>query len=137
MANFNKIILMGNLTRDPQLTNLPSGSPVCEFGVAVNRKWKSKEGEQREEVMFVDCRVFGKQAETFNQYMAKGKPILLEGRLQFDQWEDQQGNKRSKHRVFVERFTFVGSRDDQGGQEKPRTETAPSDDYAGGEDIPF
>jgi single-strand DNA-binding protein len=109
MASYNKVILMGNLTRDPQMSYLPSQTPVVEFGLAVNRRWRGQDGQQREETCFVDCRSYGKQAETLNQYMRKGNPILVEGRLQFDTWEGKDGVKRSKHRVFVERFSFIGA----------------------------
>ena len=108
MANYNKVILLGNLTRDPQMSYLPSQTPVCEFGLAVNRRWRGQNGEQREETCFVDCRCYGRQAETFNQYMSKGRPVLIEGRLQLDMWEGKDGQKRSKHRIFVERFQFIG-----------------------------
>ncbi|HNX26158.1 MAG TPA: single-stranded DNA-binding protein [Phycisphaerae bacterium] len=108
MASFNKVILMGNLTRDPQLSYLPSQTPVVEVGLAVNRRFRTNDGQQREDTCFIDCRAMGKQAETINQYLRKGSPILIEGRLEFDQWEAQDGTKRSKHRVFIERFTFVG-----------------------------
>ena len=87
MANYNKVILLGNLTRDPQLSYLPSQTPVCEFGLAVNRRWRGQDGQQKEDTCFIDCRCYGKQAETFNQYMNKGKPVLVEGRLQLDTWE--------------------------------------------------
>lgn len=107
MANFNKIFLMGNLTRDPQLSYLPSNTPVVEFGLAVNRRFRKSDGEQGEETLYVDCRSFGRPAEVINQYMQKGRPIFVEGRLQLDQWEDREGNKRSKHRVFVENFQFL------------------------------
>ena len=86
MANFNKVILMGNLTRDPQLSYLPSQTAVVDFGIAVNRRWTGQDGQQREEVCFVDCRAFGKPAETINKYCKKGKPLMLEGRLTFDSW---------------------------------------------------
>jgi len=109
MASYNKVILMGNLTRDPQLSYLPSQTPVVEFGLAVNRKWKDQSGQPREDVCFIDCRAYGKTAETLNHYTSKGKAILIEGRLQFDQWEGKDGTKRSKHRVFVESFQFVGA----------------------------
>lgn len=115
MANYNKIILVGNLTRDPQLSYLPSQTPVVEFGLAVNRKWKDQSGQQREEVCFIDCRAYAKSAEIINQYLRKGRQILVEGRLQFDQWTDKDGNKRSKHRVFVENVQFLDARQ-QGGQ---------------------
>ena len=150
MANYNKVILMGNLTRDPQLSYLPSQTPVVEFGLAINRKWKSQDGEQREETCFVDCKAFGRQAETLNQYMRKGRPILVDGRLQLSQWEDQSGNKRSKLRVVVENFQFLGgggggaraaSGGDAGGDAGGPPAT-PQDDFSapggpGGDDIPF
>ncbi len=119
MANYNKVILVGNLTRDPQLSYLPSQTPVCEFGIAVNRRWRGANGEQREETCFVDCRLFGKQAETFNQYMSKGRPVLVEGRLQLDTWEGPDGKRRSKHRVFVQNFQFLAT-----GRETPAPRAA-------------
>ncbi len=116
MASYNKVLLMGNLTRDPQLKYLPSQTPVVEFGLACNRKFKSASGEDREEVTFVDCSAFAKTAELINQYFTKGKPIFVEGRLKFDEWEDKQGGgKRSKLRVVVENFQFIGGRDGGGG----------------------
>ncbi len=116
MASYNKVLLMGNLTRDPQLKYLPSQTPVVEFGLACNRKFKSASGEDREEVTFVDCSAFAKTAELINQYFTKGKPIFVEGRLKFDEWEDKQGGgKRSKLRVVVENFQFIGGRDGAGG----------------------
>jgi single-strand DNA-binding protein len=115
MASYNKVILMGNLTQDPKLSYLPSQTPVCEIRLAVNRRWRTQDGQQREDVCFIDCRAMARQAETINQYMRKGQPILIEGRLEFDQWEQQDGTKRSKHRVFIERFTFVGSGGGAGG----------------------
>ena len=108
MANYNKVLLIGNLTRDPQMSFLPSQTPVVEFGLAVNRKWSGQDGSQREETCFVDCRMFGKRAEVVNKYFKRGDPIFIEGRLQFDQWQAQDGSKRSKHRVFVENFEFIG-----------------------------
>src|SRR5688572_18237782 len=115
MANYNKVILVGNLTRDPQLRYLPSQMPVVDFGLAVNHKYRTKSGEDREEVCFIDCSAFGRGAEVINQYCQKGKQILVEGRLKFDTWEDKQGGgKRSKHSVFVDNFQFLGGRD--GGQ---------------------
>ena len=116
MANYNRVILLGNLTRDPQLKYLPSQMPVVEFGLAVNHKWRSKTGEDREEVLFIDCSCFGKGAEIINQYCQKGKPLLVEGRLKLDSWEDKQGGgKRHKHTVVVDNFQFVGGRDGGGG----------------------
>src|SRR6476646_3242053 len=115
MASFNKVILLGNLTRDPQLKYLPSQTAVAEFGLACNRKFRTAQGEDREEVTFVDITAFGKQAEGLNQYMTKGKPIFIEGRLKYDTWEDKNGGgKRSKMTVVIENFQFVGSRDGAG-----------------------
>ena len=116
MASYNRVILLGNLTRDPQLKYLPSQTPVCEFGLATNRKFKTANGEEREEVCFVDCSAFGKQAEVINQYCQKGKALFIEGRLKYDSWEDKQGGgKRSKLSVVIDNFQFVGGRDGGGG----------------------
>src|SRR5687767_15938010 len=116
MASFNKVLLMGNLTRDPQLKYLPSQTAVAEFGLACNRKFRTANGEDREEVTFVDVTAFGKQAEVLNQYMTKGKPIFIEGRLKYDTWEDKQGGgKRSKLTVVIENFQFVGDGQQRGG----------------------
>ena len=109
MASYNKVFLMGNLTRDPQVKHLPSQMVVTEFGLAVNRRYKTATGEDKEEVAFVDCTAFGRQAETISQYCTKGKPIFVEGRLKFDTWDDKQGQgKRSKLTVVVENFQFLG-----------------------------
>ena len=124
MANYNKVILIGNLTRDPQMSYLPSQTPVAELGLAINRKWRGQDNQQREETCFVDCRAYGKQAETINQYMSKGQPILIEGRLQLDQWEGKDGTKHSKHRVIVERFQFLGGAGQ--GNARPRSAEAPA-----------
>ena len=142
MANYNKVLLMGNLTRDPQLTYLPSQTAVVEFGLAVNRKWKSREGEDREETCFVDCRAFGRLAENINKYMSKGRPLFVEGRLTFDSWTAQDGTKRSKHRVTVENFQFLPGGAGQGvrGAEKGGAAAeaeAGADVPDGGDDIPF
>src|SRR3954468_11547962 len=116
MSNFNRVFLMGNMTRDPQLKFLPSQMAVAEFGIATNRKFKTQSGEDREEVTFVDCSAFGRTAEVINQYFNKGKPIFIEGRLKYDTWEDKNGGgKRSKMSVVVERFEFIGGRDGGGG----------------------
>lgn len=119
MANFNKILLMGNLTRDPQLSYLPSQTAVVEFGLAINRKWKSKEGEDKSETCFIDCRAFGRTAENINKYLRKGRPLFVEGRLTFDSWTAQDGTKRSKHRVTVENFQFLGSPGSGTGSNSP------------------
>jgi single-strand DNA-binding protein len=116
MANVNKVILIGNLTRDPQLKYLPSQTAVVDFGLATNRRFKGANGEDREEVTFVDCSAFGKQAEVINQYCQKGKQLYIEGRLKYDQWEDKQGGgKRSKLSVVIENFQFLGGREGGGG----------------------
>jgi single-strand DNA-binding protein len=139
MASFNKVILMGNLTRDPQLRYLPSNMAVCDFGLAVNRRWRDKDGNMKEDVCFVDVAAFGKQGETINQYMAKGRSILIEGHLRLESWTGQDGQKRSKHSVTVENFQFVGPRGDQAGggppgQGAPYSRSAPPENnsYQGG-----
>ncbi|MHC4656232.1 MAG: single-stranded DNA-binding protein [Planctomycetota bacterium] len=117
MSNFNKVLLMGNLTRDPQLSYTPNQTAVVEFGLAVNRRWKSREGEAREETCFVDCQAFGRMAENLNKYMSKGRPLFVEGRLTFNSWTAQDGTKRSKHRVTVENFQFLGGASGQGARQ--------------------
>ena len=108
MANYNKVLLIGNLTRDPQLSYLPSQTAVVDFGLAVNRRWTGQDGQQREETCFVDCQAFGRQAENINKYLSKGRPLFVEGRLTFSSWTAQDGTKRSRLRVTVERFQFLG-----------------------------
>jgi len=115
MANYNRVILAGNLTRDPELSYTPSNTPICKFGMAINRRWRGQDGNSREETCFVDCTAFGRQAETINQYMNKGRPLLIEGRLNYSQWTGQDGQKRSKLAVVVETFQFLGGRQDGGG----------------------
>ncbi len=109
MANLNKVMLIGNLTRAPQLSYTPSQTAVTDFGLAVNRKWTGKDGSKKEETCFVDCTSFGKTAETINKYMTKGSPIFIEGRLSFSSWVGQDGNKRSRLKVIVENFQFLGT----------------------------
>ena len=109
MANYNKVMLIGNLTRDPQLRYTPNQMAVCEFGLAVNRRSRSASGEQREEVCFVDITAWGKQAETLSKYVTKGRQIFVEGRLTLDRWEAQDGQKRSKLKVTLEGFQFLDS----------------------------
>jgi single-strand DNA-binding protein len=107
-------MLIGNLTRDPQVKHLPSQTVVAEFGLATNRKYRTAAGEDKEETCFIDCSAFGKQAEVIGQFCQKGKPIFVEGRLKFDSWEDKIGGaKRSKLSVVVENFQFLGSRADE------------------------
>jgi single-strand DNA-binding protein len=110
MSSFNKVILMGNMTRDPELKYLPSNTAVVEFSVATSKTFKKQDGSQGEETCFTDCQMFGKRAEVVNKYFHKGEPILVEGRLKLDQWQAQDGSKRSKLRVFVESFEFVGGK---------------------------
>ncbi|MGA2499547.1 MAG: single-stranded DNA-binding protein [Tepidisphaeraceae bacterium] len=115
MASFNRVLLLGNLTRDPVLRYLPNQTAVADFGLACNRKFRTASGEDKEEVLFVDCTAWGKQAEVINQYCQKGRPLFIEGRLKLDQWEDKNGGgKRSKLTVVIENFQLLGSRD--GGQ---------------------
>lgn len=135
MPNLNRVMLMGNLTRDPELRYLPTNNTaVVGVGLAVNRRWRNQQGEPQEETTFVDCEGFGKTAEVINQYLRKGRPIYLEGRLKLDQWEDREGQKRSKLKVIIETFQFIDSRGDReggsgsgGGRSSyaPRGESAP------------
>ena len=152
MANFNRVILAGNLTRDPELRYTPNGKAVARIGMAINRSWKNDAGETKEEVTFVDVDAFGRQAEVIAQYMKKGSPLLVEGRLKLDQWDDKQtGQKRSKLGVVVEGFQFLGggNREGGGGGEAPapRRSAAPSapapsspsaePDMPSDDDVPF
>ena len=133
MPNLNRVMLMGNLTRDPELRYTPSNMPIAKLGLAVNRKWKNQQGETQEEVLFVDCTAFGRTAEVVNQYLKKGRPVYIEGRLKLDQWQDKEGNKRSKHKVVIENFQFIDSKGGSeggggdegggGGEYAPRSQT--------------
>ena len=129
MASFNKVILMGNLTRDPELRYTPKGTAIAKIGLAVNRVWTTETGEKKEEVTFVDVDVFGRTAENVGQYMRKGSPMLIEGRLRLDQWDDKQtGQKRSKLGVVAETVQFLGSprSSENSGGENPRPRPAPA-----------
>jgi single-strand DNA-binding protein len=156
MASFNKVILVGNLTRDPELRYTPKGTAVAKIGLAVNRVWTSETGEKKEEVTFVDVDMFGRTAENVAQYMRKGSPLLVEGRLRLDQWDDKQtGQKRSKLGVVAETVQFLGSpRSGEAGNtanavprpaRAPATAAAPSvaepaeaeGTSEGGDDVPF
>ena len=142
MANFNKVLLMGNLTRDPALSYLPSQTAVVDFGLAVNRRWRSREGEDRDETCFVDCRAFGRTAENINKYLSKGRPLFVEGRLTFDSWTAQDGTKRSKHRVTVENFQFLGrpvgaSEAGRVEQDTEKSDSQAEQQTAADDDIPF
>jgi single-strand DNA-binding protein len=109
MASFNKIVLVGNLTRDPEMRQLPSGQQVCRLGIATNRQFKNKQtGVLNQEVCFIDIDVWGAQAESCNQFLQKGKQILVEGRLKYDTWQDAQGQTRSKHSIVSESIQFLG-----------------------------
>ncbi|MDR1284492.1 MAG: single-stranded DNA-binding protein [Opitutaceae bacterium] len=111
MASFNKVILMGNLTRDPELRVTPRGTPICSFGLAVNRKYRDESQQLREEVNFFDLEAWGKTGEIISKYMKRGDPLLVEGRLKYDQWEDKNtGQKRSKIKIIVETSQFIGGR---------------------------
>jgi single-strand DNA-binding protein len=109
MASLNKVLLIGNLTRDPEVRMMSSGRPVCNFGIALNRSYKDSEGNKREEVTFVDVECFGPRAEAVGRFFSKGRPIFIEGRLKLDQWESKEGEKRSAIRVVLDNFEFVDS----------------------------
>ena len=140
MANYNKVILMGNLTRDPEMRVTTGGLSICKLGLAVNRVYSTKEGERREETTFVDIDAFGKQAEVISKYMRKGRPLMVEGRLKLDQWESD-GQKRSKLGVVLESFQFIDGRESgegggnsggSGGYERSSPPPRESSDAASG-----
>lgn len=157
MASFNKVILLGNLTRDPDLRVAASGAAICKFGLACSRAFTTADGNRREEVVFVDVDAFGRPAEIIAKYATKGKPLLVEGRLRFDQWESQAGERRNKLTIVLETFQFVGARpevsEDMGvssnyEEVSPAVRTAPNHSRAASvatnaqeasfdEDIPF
>jgi single-strand DNA-binding protein len=115
MANFNKVIIAGNLTRDPELRYTPKGTAIAQFTLALNRKWKTETGEMKEEVSFIDVDAFGRQAEVIGQYLRKGRPFLVEGRLKQDTWEDKNTKqKQSKIKVVLEGFSFIDSNRGEG-----------------------
>ena len=142
-GSFNKVFLMGNLTRDIELKHTPSDQSVATIGLAVNRRYTTKEGEKREETTFVDCEAWGRTAEIMSQYLSKGRGVFIEGRLKLDQWEDREtGKNRSKLKVVIDNFQFVDSKGGGGGQPAPAgagvaqgsgPDHAPVDE----EDIPF
>ena len=151
MASFNKVMLLGNLTRDPEVKYTPKGSAVADIGLAVNRTYTTDGGEKREETTFVDVTMWGRQAEIAGEYLKKGRPLFVEGRLQLDTWDDKQtGQKRSKLRVVCENFQMLGSRDggsegggggggggrSSGGGAKP-SKAAPAAEDSADDDIPF
>lgn len=132
MANLNRVLLIGNLTRDPETKYTPKGTAVTDIGLAVNRAWKDDSGEKKEEVTFVDVTLWGRQAEVAQEYLKKGRPVFIEGRLQLDTWDDRQtGQKRSRLRVIAENLQMLGSRDDSGpatsaGNQSPQRQEAPA-----------
>ena len=130
MASFNKVILLGNLTRDPELKYTPKGTAVAQIGLAVNRVYSNEQGEKVEEVTFVDVDLFGRTAEIANEYLRKGRPVLIEGRLKLDTWEDKNTKQKvSKLKVVLESFSFIDSNraDGAGGAPPPsRPSSAPS-----------
>ena len=133
MASFNKVILLGNLTRDPEIRYTPKGSAVCDLGIAVNRQYTLENGERREEVTYVDVVLWARLAEIAAEYLKKGRPIFIEGRLQLDTWDDKQsGQKRSKLRVIGENMQMLGSRGAGGGSPAGAGESGDEDRPARG-----
>ena len=161
MANLNKVMLIGNLTRDPELRHTPKGTAVSEISLAINRNWTNEQGQKQEETTYVEVTLWGRQAEVVQQYVTKGSPIYIEGRLQLDSWDDKEtGKKRSKLRVIGENFQFLsgkpgapgGGGNSGGYSERPQQSSsapqqrsgppqgasaAPADDFQEDDDIPF
>ena len=139
MANFNKVILAGNLTRDPELKYTPKGTAVTKIGLAINRNWTTESGEKREEVTFVDVTAFGKQAETISQWLRKGRSVLVEGRLNLETWDDKvTGQKKSKLGVIMESFSFLGdAKGTQSSETKTEGKTVLKSKDVDGDDVPF
>jgi len=153
MASLNKVLLIGNLTKDPELRYTPSGTAVADLRLAVNDSYTGRDGKQVERTLFIDVVVWQRQAETASEYLSKGRPVLIEGRLQMDEWENQQGEKRSRIRVVAQRVQFLGT--PRGGEEggpRPATRGAkagraapdegspndvPGPEDVGEDDIPF
>ena len=116
MANFNRVILLGNLTRDIEVRSLPSGMSVADIGLAVNDRYKNQSGEWVEHANFIDCTAFGRSAEVMAQYLSKGRPVMIEGKLRYETWQDKQsGQNRNKIKVIIDNFQFVDSREGGGG----------------------
>jgi single-strand DNA-binding protein len=141
MPNLNKVFLIGNLTRDPELRYTPSGAAVCTLRLAVNRRYKTRQGDSRDEVLFIDVTVWGKSAETCSQYLSKGRPVFIEGRLRLESWTGNDGQKRSRMGVVAENFQFLGpgpgaataeAPSEPGAAEEPPAEAGPTND-----EIPF
>tara|TARA_B100001093_G_scaffold70812_1_gene61328 strand:- start:706 stop:1167 length:462 start_codon:yes stop_codon:yes gene_type:complete len=131
MASLNKVLLIGNLTRDPDVRMMTNGRPVCNFGLALNRSYKDAEGNRKDETTFVDVECFGPRAEAVGRFFTKGRAIFVEGRLKLDQWETKEGEKRSAIRVVLDNFEFVDSR-----QEGTSTNAGPSTDKAFSQESP-
>jgi single-strand DNA-binding protein len=137
MNGFNKVIIAGNLTRDPELRYTPKGTAVARFTLAVNRTWKSETGESKEEVSFVDVDAWARQAEVIAQYMKKGRPLLVEGHLKQDTWEDKNTHqKQSKLKVVLEGFTFIDSKGPESGAAAPTSSVRPAAASAAPADVP-
>ncbi len=127
MASYNRVILMGNLTRDPEMKYLPSGSAVTNFGLAMSERYTDRQsGEQRESVCFVDVEAWGRQGEIANEYLSKGRPVFIEGSLKFDSWETEDGQKRNKLSVRAFRIQFIGGRNDGDGAGSPYADAQPA-----------
>ena len=154
MANLNKVMLIGNLTRDPELRYTPKGTAVADIGLAINRVWSNDQGQKQEETTFVDVTLWGRQAELAQQYLSKGRGAYIEGRLQMDTWDDKEtGKKRSKLKVIGETLQFMpdGKGGQGGGSDRPQASrppqqrsgppqgasAAPADDFQEEDDIPF
>lgn len=132
MIGLNRVFLMGNLTRDPELRYIPSGSAVANFGIAVSRAYTTQDGEKKEEVCFIDVEVWGKTAENCASYLTKGRPVFIEGRLQYRTWETEDGQKRGKHNVRAFSIRFLGGRKEEGAPEVDNMGDEEADN-----DIPF
>lgn len=140
MASFNKVILLGNLTRDPETRTTAGGLTIAKLGLAVSRVYSTKDGERKEETTFVDVDCFGKQAEVIAKYCRKGKPLMIEGRLKLDQWEAQDGTKRQKLGVVLETFQFIGTKEGSAGASRTASGSqnpTPSADHPPGLDDPL
>lgn len=139
MANLNRVLLIGNLTRDPELRYTPKGTPVVELGLAVNRVYSGEDGEKKEEATFVEVTLWGRQAEVASQYLTKGRPVFIEGRLQLDTWDDKQtGQRRSRLGVIGESLQFLGQRPEgPSGATRQRSEQRNKDLETEPDDIPF
>lgn len=137
MANINRVIITGNLTRDPELQSLPSGTEVCRLGVAVNQRRKDQNGNWVDEPNFFDVTVFGAQGQNCANYLRKGRPVAIDGRLRWSSWEDKNGGgKRSKVDIVAQTVQFLGSREDGGQGGPPAQAAAPADSFAAGSDAP-